>query len=308
MIVNPYKSFGGRIKSFMEKRYPKLLEKKLLPMSIMIYDRLVTGKSRKKSEKLINDKKKLFTNIEIETINRCNGECSFCPINRYSDPRMYKKMSQELYEKIIFQLKELNYSGSLGLYSNNEPLLDKRLEEFLKIARENLPKAKLYIFTNGKLLTEERTEELMKYLDKMVIDNYNDDLELIPSVRKVYEYIQDKPYKDRIKIFLRKENEILLNRGGESDNRSKAQRSLKSSCVYLYEQMIVRPDGKVSLCCNDAFGKVTMGDLQKDTINDVWNGLKYRNYRDMMLNGRGFHTMCRGCDSIITDVYANSIF
>ena len=29
--------------------------------------------------------RRLFNHIEIETINRCNGICSFCPVNRNSD-------------------------------------------------------------------------------------------------------------------------------------------------------------------------------------------------------------------------------
>ena len=38
----------------------------------------------------------MFHHIEIETINRCNGVCSFCPINCRIDPREKKVMSEEL--------------------------------------------------------------------------------------------------------------------------------------------------------------------------------------------------------------------
>ena len=51
----------------------------------------------------------LFNNIEIETVNRCNGTCSFCPVNKNQDPREYKKMPEELFKKIIKELKEINY-------------------------------------------------------------------------------------------------------------------------------------------------------------------------------------------------------
>ena len=51
----------------------------------------------------ILDKKSfpLFESIEIETINRCNGTCSFCPINRNDDTRILHKMSDELFYNII---------------------------------------------------------------------------------------------------------------------------------------------------------------------------------------------------------------
>ena len=38
----------------------------------------------------------LFSSVEIEIINRCNGECSFCPVNRYTDPRRLKRMDSQL--------------------------------------------------------------------------------------------------------------------------------------------------------------------------------------------------------------------
>ena len=33
---------------------------------------------------------RLFDHIEIETINRCNGNCDFCPVNHRVDPREKK--------------------------------------------------------------------------------------------------------------------------------------------------------------------------------------------------------------------------
>ena len=37
----------------------------------------------------------LFSSIEIEVINRCNGECPFCPVNRHIDPRKLRKMASQ---------------------------------------------------------------------------------------------------------------------------------------------------------------------------------------------------------------------
>ena len=51
----------------------------------------------------------LFKKIEIETINRCNGICEFCPVNRNEKQRPYHKMSDEMFYSIINQLEKLNY-------------------------------------------------------------------------------------------------------------------------------------------------------------------------------------------------------
>ena len=140
-------------------------------------------------DELMNKKEiPLFTDIEIETINRCNGTCSFCPVNRNVDTREFKKMPEELFNKIIQELKEINYSGSVALYSNNEPLLDKRIYEFARITREELPNSYIYMFTNGTLIDMDKFLELMKYLDLLVIDNYTDEFKFHPQVEEIYPY------------------------------------------------------------------------------------------------------------------------
>ena len=43
----------------------------------------------------------VFTYIGIETINRCNGKCSFCPVNIKQPQRPYAKMTDEIFNSII---------------------------------------------------------------------------------------------------------------------------------------------------------------------------------------------------------------
>lgn len=50
---------------------------------------------------LDSQKVELFNHIEIETINRCNGVCSFCPVNVRNDSRTLALMPWNLFEKII---------------------------------------------------------------------------------------------------------------------------------------------------------------------------------------------------------------
>lgn len=306
MIINFYNSNIGRLKTYLERTCPNQLEEFFLPLSIYLKDRLILYRSRKKAKLYLSKKTfPLFKTIEIETINRCNGVCSFCPVNKNIDPRSYKLMDKELFNSIIQQLRDISYSGYIGLYSNNEPLLDKRLTEFLQIAKESLPSANFYLYTNGTLLTIEKFEKLIKYLDILIIDNYNDDFILNESVDKVYKYALTKQYKDKVHIHIRKETEVLLNRAGQSKNRSKNKFKLKSACMYPFEQMIVRPDGKVSLCCNDAVGKMTLGDLNKQSLIDVWNSPNYHNVRNNMLRNRKSNNLCKDCDTVMIDAINN---
>lgn len=241
----------------------------------------------------------LFSSVEIEIINRCNGECSFCPVNRYTDPRRMKKMDERLFKKIIDELGEMDYTGRLALHSNNEPFLDDRIIEFAKYAREHVRKAFIYLYTNGTLVTLNKFKEIIPYLDKMIIDNYNDQLKLHKNVQSIHRFCRnDKILNEKVEIHIRKENEVLYTRGGLSPNNRKRQ-ILHMSCILPYRQMVIRPDGKVSLCCNDPYGTNTLADLNKMTLREAWYSERYEKVRKSLRKGRKYINRCRYCDTLL---------
>lgn len=245
----------------------------------------------------IYGKRLLFNHIEIETINRCNGSCSFCPVNHKADPREKKVMSEKLFQNIVNQLEELEYTGRFTTFSNNEPLLDERLIDFNRYAREHLPKAKMHLFTNGTLLTLDKFVKLIEVLDELIIDNYQQDLKLIKPCVEIEKYCEEHPeLKKKVTIDLRKPKEILTTRGGDAPNRKQVASYAKDRCILPFKQIIVRPDGKVSLCCNDALGKYTLGDLTKESLIDVWYGPKFEMVRRCLYEGRGNWGNCKFCD------------
>lgn len=243
-------------------------------------------------------KKVLFNHIEVETINRCNGVCSFCPVNRHADPREEKVMSWELFREIIGQLEELDYTGRFTTFSNNEPLLDERIIEFNRYAREHLPRARFHLFTNGTLLTLDKFVALTEILDELIIDNYQQELKLIKPCVQIVEYCDEHPeLKKKVTIVLRKPQEILTSRGGNAPNRNHVASYEKERCLLPFKQMIIRPDGKVSLCCNDALGKYTLGDASKERLVDIWYGSRFEMVRKCLYEGRGKWGDCRFCDT-----------
>ncbi len=309
MIINKYQNNDSvsvlglywKLKEKIKNKYPFFYERCILPISYTRQERKHRPQIIKDIEGMyLNGSTKLFTTVEIETINRCNETCTFCPVNRNSDTRPFQRMDEYLFNSIIEQLRILKYSGMLGLYSNNEPLLDKRIIDFCRIARRALPEAILYLYTNGALLTIDKLNQLMKFLDRLYIDNYNDDLKLIEPVREIYEYcIKNNVFKEKIRIFLRKKNELLSTRAGQAKNRSKIK-PMKSPCILPFGQLVIRPSGKVSLCSYDALGHTTMGDLTKDSILEVWNNELYKKYREKILDDRKNIDICSKCDTLTT--------
>jgi pyruvate-formate lyase-activating enzyme len=95
--------------------------------------------------------------LNIETTLACNSRCVFC--SKQSLPRKAGTMSWDLYEKIIREAKSLGI-GEAILSVYGEPLLDKHFLRRAKLTDEvGIP---FSFFTNGSLLTEDISRELLQ--------------------------------------------------------------------------------------------------------------------------------------------------
>lgn len=116
-------------------------------------------------------------------------------------------MTEDLFYSIINQLRAMDYHGSISLFSNNEPLLDGRILKFIEHARKLLPNAKHTLYTNGTLLNAEKFSVLVRNLDLLIVDNYDDNFKLIPSVKKVLDSTPPHDFKCDVQISMRKKSE-----------------------------------------------------------------------------------------------------
>ncbi len=240
----------------------------------------------------------LFNKIEIETFNRCNNDCAFCPVSVGRDQRHPRIMDIGLFQRIIEQLAALQYSGVVSLYSNNEPLLDSRLPELLRTVREKLPDSFILLYTNGKLLTVQLLPILLENADFLYINCYRKTNTLSDNMLPIQDYlVRNQVAPEKVEIHIRNKNEHLSTRAGNAPNRT-APAQLASRCILPFSQLVVRPDGKVSLCCNDAYGEYTLGDLSTSTLEQVWRGKPFQEFRRQALQGRAEHPACRMCDML----------
>jgi radical SAM protein with 4Fe4S-binding SPASM domain len=248
----------------------------------------------------------LFECIEIETINRCNNTCSFCPVNVDADPRKLARMDETVFRKIIDELAELGYSDRIAFHSNNEPFLDKQLTARIAYARQRCPRAFLFFYTNGTALNLKRlVDTIDSGIDRIMINNYNDDLVLNENISRIVEEM-NKPeysrYRSHFKIILRMKTAVLSNRGGSAPNKVVDQdreylQYGDLGCTRPFRQLVVRPTGEISLCCNDPLGKATLGDVRKQTLREIWSGPVYRALREELLReGRKNLDICNVCD------------
>lgn len=242
----------------------------------------------------------LFRFIEIEMINRCNGDCSFCYFGKNDDPRPLAKMTEKTFKKIIDNLKKLNYDGVIYYHSNGESMMNAQIFDFIKYGASNVLAAKHVLFTNGTLLNSEKFQKFIDSgLNLLHINNYSDKLKLKPNIQKIYDEYKNKEFSMECEIFLRLKDEVLSTRGGTAPNREQIKGVLNTSCYFPFNTLVIRADNGVSLCCNDALGKYTLGNVEEQTLEEIWQGEKFMEIRNSIRkNMRNDIDICRECDMI----------
>lgn len=67
-------------------------------------------------------------------------------------------------------------------------------------------------------------------------------------------------------------------------------------CPFPFYNLIINPDGQVTLCCADWKRKFVVGDLKEQSFYDIWNSDKLRNFWIDMLKGKkNKYEMCQKC-------------
>jgi len=141
----------------------------------------------------------------------------------------------------------------------------------------------------------------MPSLHHLTINNYANDGRLLPSVREVYEYATTHMESANVDIFVRRKDELLTTRAGTAPNRGSIT-PLEVSCFLPFSQLIIRPDGKISQCCEDAVGRATLGDLSCQTLSEAWSSPERLALQARIRMGRRVDDpICRGCDTIDLD-------
>ena len=238
--------------------------------------------------------------IYFETVTRCCSPCEFCPASVHYDPRPFTLMPEKVFKKVIDELSEYHFRGVIGLWNNNEPLLDKRLEKFVEYVAKRLPNAEIRLLTNGILLTPDRGKRLLDAGVKVLgIDNYSDKCEiLLPNVKEFLEKVASRYPDKTIRVLERFPYEKLLNLAGWSPN-NRRRVTLRAFCNWPFTSLIVGTDGSVTYCCNDFLFEYSVGNVKEESLLKIWHGERINYIRMHLLQGdRSFNDLCGNCDTI----------
>lgn len=264
--------------------------------------------------------------VQIQTQAGCNGRCVFCPNDEVLRSGLeHGKMKPELFQKIIDDLARTP-PRRVSLYLMNEPMLDKRLPEFVRYTAERIPSTTTLVTTNGTYLTTDRAAALMDAgLKRLKVSLQSLDPEtnkqimgygsekVIRNILGVQELIRERRPRDfdfRVSMIVTKSNQeavdearrfwkshgvrlvtsSLENRGGNIKNAADMnphEMTLRGDCIRPSREMCILFNGDVVLCCVDWFRTVIAGNVERQSVQDVWHGPRYTEVRRALRENDG---------------------
>lgn len=234
----------------------------------------------------------MFDDIDIETTTFCNRRCSYCPNSLFDRglKENEKLMPEELFKKIIDQLKAANFRGRISPHLYGEPLLDKRLPLFMEYVHRKLPMSQIIIYTNADYLDIHMLNDLYDSGVKWYNITFHGELkEGVDRMRLLMEYV--KKNKMKVYFYCQALNEFtpISSRAGlvKVKNIDSDQ-----GCIY---PLTINYKGDVLVCCNDYFGQAVFGNLEKESIMDIWNKNDFKKIRSELVKGIYSLDLCRKC-------------
>jgi hypothetical protein len=235
----------------------------------------------------------LFDQVLIQTQNQCNYACTFCA-NRDVE-RPFHRMPEDLFDRIVDNLRRLQYSGTVVLNLQNEPLMDGRLLSLIDAAVAMLPRARLLLHTNTSLLSTAKLERLAAAGVRCILNIYREEDRRnfsagdLPSRLRRRVVVYDKTSWSAA-------TPDLLNWAGNASEMPVPQPPLTEFCPRPFTMLCITSLGKVVLCCLDWRHEWIMGDAAEDSLEDIWVGERFHAIRRKLLDGDRSGVLCSRCN------------
>lgn len=266
--------------------------------------------------------------VDIELSSLCNLHCPMC----YTITDEFKRqvnatrMEWDLYKRIIDEIG--GKVPAIRLSLRGEPTLHKKFVECVRYAKEHGIKEVSMLTHGGKLTpgyfrkiaeagidwitvsadgigkTYEDIRKPLKFddlLEKLAaikeMKKANGWLRPVIKVQGIWPAIKEDPqaYYDTFAPVtdLVAFNPLIDYLG----NDTHIEYLENFSCPQQYQRLVVGADGRVMKCSNDEENREVIGDLNTETVHQVWHGEKMQQVRELHQRPRGFmeSEVCRRC-------------
>ena len=269
--------------------------------------------------------------VDIEINSNCNYKCVFCPHGLGTIRNDLPMMSLETAKKIIDELKK-NKVYSIKLLWRGEPTLHPNLADIVAYAKKQGIK-EVQINTNASVFNEQKIRNLIDSgIDRVIFSldattpevyskirpggDYNKVAENIKIFDKVRRAIrQDKPFlrvqmvrtelnkhqvADYRKMWEAIADDIRIsdvtNRGQGDNLKVGDQISLgRVCCPQPWQRIMISCEGKVLMCCSDWFEKYPLGNINENSLKEIWQGSKLQAVRKRLKKLDYNFEPCKDC-------------
>lgn len=227
----------------------------------------------------------LFTNINEVAImlsNLCNyaGIHKKCPASRVKEKEI---LPSEVFFKIIDELADIQFSGTICFHIYNEPLIDPRLFWFIEYIKRALPHSMVEVYSNGYYLNNQMVHELKNIgADILIVTAYGE-----MEYNRLMDLNVDMAYY------------VLF---GNLDERLEHYRErkfpiLSKECHTFFTQVSIFSNGDLGICCLDYLHLYDIGNICNKSLRDVLNSEHVITLQKELLKGnRSDYTICRNCN------------
>ena len=246
--------------------------------------------------------------IEFQTNSFCNGNCIVCPYSNMDIKSV--KMSNNTLKNILTEIaNNKNKIERVIPYLNNEPSFDKRMINILRYLKSN--KIFVELSTNMSMWTKEELDFIVKekLVDDFRISFFADNKELYhimmpglnfdSNVEKINYFLNTnnnkidteivaimlphlnvKKIRDGLKILFNNPRIHLFGfvdrcgkvKGFKNDLEiNKDSKLIGCSLKRPFERCCIYADGNVVLCSQDWAKEVILGNVNDNSISEIWN-------------------------------------
>jgi radical SAM protein with 4Fe4S-binding SPASM domain len=230
--------------------------------------------------------------VDLMVTELCNRTCVFCP-RAYDYPNLNLHMDLKIIDKIGSDLANSHYQNRLEFCGFGESLLYKHLIPSIKSLKSHMPwQENIHLITNGDRLTYDTTLELIDvgvnkfflslYDGPEQVDHFQE--QFLKAGLKEDQYILQHYYKPP------EENYGFLglsNRAGVLSEEISKMDTPEHGCNIPFYQLTVHWNGDILLCGHDWEKKQIMGNVMKQSVQDIFlKSKKLWDFRRMLKNKR----------------------
>tara|TARA_Y100000739_G_C20569594_1_gene447057 strand:- start:394 stop:1275 length:882 start_codon:yes stop_codon:yes gene_type:complete len=247
----------------------------------------------------IYDNQPLFSWLEINVTELCNRTCIFCP---RQDPSFYPNQNLHLplslANKISDELGGLNYEGAVVLCGYGEPLLHPTFSSIVETISKN---SRVEIVTNGDHLTSKNINKLISLGASYFVVSMYDGPEQVDKFQNMFLaagcdeshfILRDRWHSEKDAFGLK-----LTNRAGTVEIGDQDPIDDSHPCHYPAYSMTIDWNGDVLLCVQDWNKRVKLGNLNFQTLLEVWLSSELAKWRKRLMEGRRSKPPCNKCNA-----------